>query len=113
MKIHKGDKVMVITGRYKGQKGEVVAVLPKTNQVVVEGVHVVKKHTKPSQANPKGGIVEHTKPIDASKVMALDPKTNKPARIGYQQDSKGKKTRIFKVSSFQAVKPTKKAQAKK
>lgn len=100
MKLQLKDKVMVIAGRDKGKTGTVVAVLPKANQVVVEGVGVAKRHTKPSQQNPKGGIVELTKPIDASKVMAIDPSTGRPARIGYKQTAKGKKERVFKVSSF-------------
>ena len=107
MKILRKDKVMVITGRDKGKTGEVLAVLPKSNQVVVEGVNVAKRHTKPSQAQPKGGILEITKPIDASKVMVLDPSTNKPARISYKLNQKGKKERIFKVSKFKNSKTTK------
>ena len=107
MKIVRKDKVMVITGRDKGKTGEVIAVLPKTNQVVVEGVNVAKRHTKPSQAQPKGGILEVTKPIDASKVMVLDPATNKPARVSYKQAKGGKKERVFKVSKFKNAKTAK------
>ena len=116
MKLIKKDKVLVISGKYKGKKGEIVAVLPKTNQVVIEGVNVAKKHLKPSQINPKGGIVEVTKPISSSKVMVLDPKTGKPARVGYKISASGKKERIFKVSSFKnkpATKPAKKTTTKK
>ena len=116
MKILKKDKVMVISGKYNGKKGEIVAVLPKTNQVVIEGVNVAKKHTKPSQANPKGGIIEITKPINASKVMVLDPTTGKPARVGYKISTSGKKDRIFKVSKFKNVvtkKTVKKPSSKK
>jgi len=121
MKLLKKDKVMVISGKYNGKKGEIVAVLPKTNQVVIEGVNVAKKHTKPSQSNPKGGIVEITKPINASKVMALDPVSGKPARVGYKINASGKKERIFKVSKFKNQAPkktsskpsTKKTEAKK
>ena len=107
MKIIKKDKVMVITGRDKGKTGEVLAVMPAKNQVVVEGVNVAKRHTKPSQAQPKGGIIDVTKPIDASKVMVIDPTTNKPARIAYKINQKGKKERIFKVSKFKNVKAKK------
>ena len=107
MKIIKKDKVMVITGRDKGKTGEVLAVMPAKNQVVVEGVNVAKRHTKPSQAQPKGGIIDVTKPIDASKVMVIDPATNKPARIAYKINQKGKKERIFKVSKFKNVKAKK------
>lgn len=107
MKLKLKDKVMVIKGRDKGKKGEVVAVLPKTNQVVVEGVQVVKRHTKPNAKTPRGGIVEVVKPIDAAKVMVLDPSTGRPARIGYKLDAKGNKERVFKVSPFKnkATKP--------
>lgn len=112
MKIVRKDKVMVITGRDKGKTGEVIVVLPKTNQVVVEGVNVAKRHTKPSQTQPKGGILEVTRPIDASKVMVLDPSTNKPARIAYKQVKNGKKERVFKVSKFKNTKNIKAAKPK-
>jgi large subunit ribosomal protein L24 len=115
MKIVRKDKVMIITGRDKGKTGEVIAVLPEKNQVVVEGVNVAKRHTKPSQAQPKGGIIELTKPIDASKVMVIDPTTGKPARIGYKLSAKGKKERVYKVSKFKNAKvkkETKKAETK-
>ena len=104
MKLQRKDKVLVISGRDKGRSGTVSAVLPKTNQVVVDGINVVKRHTKPSQSNPKGGILEITKPIAASKVMVLDPSSGKPARIGYKQNKDGKKERIFKVSKFKNTK---------
>ena len=112
MKLKRKDTVMVIRGRDHGKKGEVIDVLPKTSQVVVEGVNVAKRHTKPSQSNPKGGIIEMTKPIDASKVMVIDPKSGRPARIGYVIGKNGKKERIFKVSKFKnVVKPKAKASA--
>lgn len=112
MKLQRKDKVMVISGRDKGRTGTVSVVLPKTNQVVVDGINVVKRHTKPSQSNPKGGILEITKPINASKVMVLDPGSGKPARIGYKKSKDGKKERVFKVSKFKAAKPAKKVAAK-
>ncbi len=111
MKLMLKDKVKVIAGRDKGKTGEVIAVLPKTNQVVVEGVGVAKRHTKPSQSNPKGGIVELTKPIDASKVMVIDPSSGRVARVGYKLGAKGKKERVFKVSKFKNV-PAKKTAPK-
>ena len=107
MKLKKGDKVMVISGRDKGKKGEISVVLPKTNQVVIEGINTVKKHTKPSAKEPKGGIVSREKPILASKVMAIDSASGRVARIGYKKSDKGVKTRIFKVSNFKATKITK------
>ena len=110
MKLRVKDKVMVITGKYKGKTGEVIKVLPRENSVVVEGINIVKRHTKPTNQNPKGGIVEQTKPIGTSKVMVLDPKTNKPARVGYAVSKAGKKERVFKVSKFKNIKkPTTKA----
>ena len=112
MKLKRDDMVVVITGRDKGKTGKVVAVMPKLNKVVVEGVNVVKKHTKPSAKAPRGGILDVTKGIDASKVMVLDPKTGKPARIGYNVTAKGKE-RIFKVGKMAAPAKPKKAEAKK
>lgn len=100
MKLQRKDTVMVMSGRDRGKTGEIVAVLPRTNQVVIEGVNVVKRHTKPSQSSPKGGIIELTKPVKASKVMVIDPSSGRPARIGYKLDKNGKKERIFKVSPF-------------
>lgn len=108
MKVLRKDKVMVIAGRDKGKTGEVVAVLPRTNQVVIQGINVVKRHTKPSQKQPKGGILELSKPIDASKVMVIDPTSGKPSRVGYKLNTKGKKERIYKVSKFTNPKNKKK-----
>jgi large subunit ribosomal protein L24 len=98
MKLRREDKVIVIAGKDKGKTGAVTRVLPQTNQVVVEGVNLVKRHTKPSQKQPRGGILEITKPIDVSKVMVLDPHSGKPARVGFQTKADGSKERIFKVS---------------
>jgi large subunit ribosomal protein L24 len=98
MKLRKEDKVIVLRGRDKGKTGVILRVIPKENQVVVENVNVAKRHTKPSQKQPRGGILEITKPIDASKVMVLDPQTGKPARIGYEIKPDGSKERVFKVS---------------
>ena len=100
MKLKLKDKVIVIKGRDHGKTGQVIAVLPKDNQVVVEGINTVKRHTKPNAKQPKCGIVELTKPIDASKVMVIDPATGRAARIGYKTNKNGGKERIFKVSKF-------------
>lgn len=97
MKIKKGDKVKVIAGQDKGTVAEVVAVLPRSNKVVVEGVNIAKKSQKPSQINPDGGIIEKEMPIDASNVMLYDSKAKKASRVGYT-DVKGTKTRIYKKS---------------
>lgn len=95
MKIKKGDKVQVIAGNYKGTVGAVKAVFPKTERVVVEGVAIAKKHLKPTQVNPDGGIVEKEMPIHVSNVMIVDGKNNQPSRVGYKEE-KGKKVRVVK-----------------
>jgi large subunit ribosomal protein L24 len=97
MHVKKGDKVMVITGKDKGKSGVVLASFPKKDRVVVEGVNIIKKHSKPSQANPQGGIISKEAPIHVSNVMLLDPKSNEPTRVGYQ-DVNGKKVRVAKKS---------------
>ena len=104
MKLRKGDKVFVITGKDKGKTGSVSAVLPREDKVVVDGVNVVKRHTKPSQKHPQGGILEITKPIAVSKVMAVDPDTGAPSRIGYRINQDGSKERVFKPSKYKKVK---------
>ncbi|MBQ7891283.1 MAG: 50S ribosomal protein L24 [Erysipelotrichaceae bacterium] len=95
MKIKKGDQVKVITGKYKGTIGEVLQVFPKEDKVIVEGVNIAKKHLKPSQQNPDGGIVEKLLPIHVSNVMAYDSKKKVASRIGYAEE-KGKKVRVYK-----------------
>jgi len=86
MKLKKGDKVVIISGQDKGKQGTIIKVLTKTDRVVLEGEGLtkIKKHLKPSQVNPDGGIVEIEKPIHASNVMLLDPKEKTPTRIGYK-----------------------------
>ena len=94
-----GDEVVVITGSDKGKKGKIIKTLKSENKVVVEGVHIVKKHQKPT-GQDNGGIIEVERPINASNVMIIDPKTKKRTRIGHTTDSKtGKKIRIAKGSS--------------
>ena len=94
-----GDKVVVIAGSDKGKEGKIIKTLRSENKVVVEGVNVVKKHQKPT-ANENGGIIEVEKPIHASNVMIVDPKTKKGTRIGHTTDTKtGKKIRIAKKSN--------------
>ena len=82
MHVKTGDKVMVITGKDKGKKGVILASFPKKNRVLVEGVNIVKKHSKPSQMNPQGGIINQEAPIHVSNVMPIDPKTGEPTRVG-------------------------------
>ena len=97
LKIKKGDKVVVITGRDKGKTGEVKKVLPSENRVVVDGVNMVKRHTAPSAGNA-GGIVEKEASIHVSNVAYVDPKTDKPTRVGYKTLEDGRKVRFAKRS---------------
>ncbi|MDQ0177347.1 50S ribosomal protein L24 [Bacillus chungangensis] len=97
MYVKKGDKVKVITGKDKGKTGVVLASFPKKDRVLVEGVNIVKKHAKPSQDNPQGGIINQEAAIHSSNVMLLDPKTNEPTRVGYKVID-GKKVRVAKKS---------------
>jgi len=96
--VKKDDNVIVITGKDKGKKGRVIAAYPRENRVLVEGVNMVKRHTRPSQANPQGGIIEREAPIHVSNVMHIDPKSGNPTRIGYKVLDNGKKVRIAKKS---------------
>ncbi|WP_342753113.1 50S ribosomal protein L24 [Shouchella clausii] len=97
MHVKKGDKVVVITGKDKGKQGTVLEAYPKKSRVLVEGVNMVKKHAKPSQDNPQGGILNQEAPIHVSNVMPLDPKTGEVTRVGYKVEN-GKKVRIAKKS---------------
>jgi large subunit ribosomal protein L24 len=96
-KIKKGDKVVILTGKDKGREGEVVRSLPKDGKVVVSGVNMIARHTKPSQADPEGGIKRREAPIHVSNVAIKDPKTGKPARVGFEVRD-GKKVRVLKGS---------------
>jgi large subunit ribosomal protein L24 len=97
MHVKKGDKVQVISGKDKGKQGVILQSFPKNERIIVEGVNIVKKHAKPSQMNPQGGILNHEAPIHVSNVMPLDPKTGEPTRVGYETVD-GKKVRIAKKS---------------
>lgn len=96
-KIKKGDKVVVLAGKDKGREGEVVKAMPKDGKVVVSGVNMIARHTKPSQADPEGGIKRREAPIHVSNVAIKDPKTGKPARVGFEVRD-GKKVRVLKGS---------------
>lgn len=93
LKIKKNDKVKVIAGKDKGKEGKVIAVLPKKNRVIVEGVGVVKKSTKPNAQNQQGGIIEKENPIDISNVMLISDGV--ATRVGFEIKD-GKKVRIAK-----------------
>jgi large subunit ribosomal protein L24 len=97
MHVKKGDKVVVISGKDKGKQGTILSAYPKQNRVIVEGINIVKKHSKPSQLNPQGGIISREAAIHVSNVMPLDPKSGKPTRVGYKIEN-GKKVRVAKIS---------------
>lgn len=103
MKIMKNDNVVVIAGNSKGSTGKVLKVYPKLNRVIIEGVNLRKRHTKPNQAAPEGGIIEKEAPVNVSNVMLLDPKSNEPTRIGTKiiiddKTSKKKRVRVSKLT---------------
>lgn len=93
-----GDTVVVITGKDKGKTGRILAAFPKDNRVLVEGVNLVKKHTKPNPANPQGGIITKEAPIHVSNVMIADPKSGEATRIGHKTLDNGNKVRYAKKS---------------
>ncbi|MCP3029575.1 50S ribosomal protein L24 [Halobacillus sp. A5] len=97
MHVKKGDKVMVISGKDKGKQGTILEAYPKKDRVLVEGINEVKKHAKPSQDNPQGGILTQEASIHVSNVMPIDPKSGEPTRVGYKVED-GKKVRIAKKS---------------
>ncbi len=93
MKIHKGDKIKVITGKDKGRDGVIDRVYLKSNKVLIQKVNMYKKHIKKSEKMPQGGVVEVPRAIDISKIMLICPKCGKLTRIGYKVE-KNKKIRI-------------------
>jgi large subunit ribosomal protein L24 len=95
LKIKKGDTVKVIAGKDNGKEGKVVSVDQKTGKVVVEGVNMITKHTKPNAANPNGGIVQKEAPIDGSNVMLVH--NGKATRVGFDVKD-GKKVRVAKAT---------------
>ncbi|HUK59540.1 MAG TPA: 50S ribosomal protein L24 [Stellaceae bacterium] len=97
LKIKKGDKVVVISGRDKGKSGEVLRVLVAENRAVVQGVNMVKRHTRPRPGEP-GGIVEKEAAIHVSNIAHVDPKTQKPTRVGFKFLDDGRKVRFAKRS---------------
>ena len=97
LKIKKGDKVIVITGKDKGKTGEVTKVLVQENKVIVSGINIAKRHTKPSQESA-GGIISKEMPIHISNVAYVDPKTNKATRLVIKMDKDGRKVRVAKKS---------------
>lgn len=98
LNIRKGDTVKVIAGDSKGQQGKVLSVNKATNRVIVEGLNMVSKHTKPNATNTEGGIIKKEAPMHISNVMLIDPKSGKATRVGRKQDEAGKLVRVAKNS---------------
>lgn len=103
VKIHKNDNVVVIAGNDSGKTGKVLKVFPKKFRLIIEGVNIKKRHTKPTQNNPQGGIIEKEASIHISNIMLLDPKSNEPTRIGTEiildeKTGKKKRVRVSKIS---------------
>ncbi|HPR31614.1 MAG TPA: 50S ribosomal protein L24 [Prolixibacteraceae bacterium] len=96
--IKKGDTVIVVTGNSKGQKGKVLEVIREKERAIVEGVNMMKKHTKPNAANPQGGIIEREASVHISNLMLVDPKTGAPTRVGRRMGDDGKLVRYAKKS---------------
>ena len=102
LKILKNDTVEVISGKDKGKRGRVIEALPKAGRVRVEGVNKIKRHTKPNpQRNVQGGIVERENPIHVSNVALIDPKSDKPTRVGTKVMPDGSRVRVAKRSGLQ------------
>jgi large subunit ribosomal protein L24 len=100
-KIKKDDVVFVTAGKDKGRSGKVLKVLPREERVVVEGLNMVKRHVKPSMADPNGGVKETEAPLHVSNVMIRDPQTGKPTRVGFKTLADGTKVRVAKGSGVQ------------
>jgi large subunit ribosomal protein L24 len=96
--IKKGDNVVVIAGDNKGKKGRVLEIITKSDRALVEGVNMMKKHTKPNAKTPQGGIVEKEAPVHISNLMIVDAKTGKPTRVERKLNSEGKLVRFSKKS---------------
>ena len=97
LKIRKGDKVVVLTGKDKGRQGEVIRVIPAENRAVVRGINVAKRHQKQTAAQ-EGGIVSKELPVHVSNLALRDPKDGKPTRVGFKTLADGKKVRVAKRS---------------
>ena len=96
-KIRKGDRVVLLAGKDKGKQGSVLRVMPKEERVVVEGLNMVQRHTRPTQADPQGGIKPKEAPLHVSNVALVDPKTGGPTKVGFRVEG-GKKVRFAKKS---------------
>ena len=101
MKIKKGDRVRVLSGKDRGKEGVVMRAMPADGKVIVDGVNVAKKHQKPTKSTMQGGIIDKDMPIDASNVAIVSPKDGKATRVGYKIDDDGNKVRICKRTGVQ------------
>src|SRR3954471_8676104 len=108
MRIKTGDLVEVRSGKDKGRRGKVLRVIPETQRVVVEGLNVVKRHTKPrppvnaqqaARQQPSGGVIEREAPLHVSNVQLVSPASDKPTRVGYRFDDQGRKVRVARRDS--------------
>jgi large subunit ribosomal protein L24 len=97
-RIRKGDTVLVLTGTDKGRRGEVLRVLPKVNRALVQGINVATKHVKPKGIGQPGGIVQEEATIHMSNLMLIDPKSEKPTKVGYRALDGGTKVRVAKAT---------------
>ena len=97
-RIKKGDQVVVITGADRGRRGEVLQVMPKDERALVRGVRIVRRHTKPSGMGQPGGIIDKESPIHLSNLMLVDPKSDKPTKVGFRILDGGRKVRVAKVT---------------
>jgi large subunit ribosomal protein L24 len=100
-KIRKGDKVVIIAGKSKGARGQVLQVMPAVDKVVVQGVNVITKHVKPTRRNQRGGIEKREAPIHISNIMIADPKTGEPTRVRVKELEDGRKVRVAVKSGEQ------------
>ena len=98
MKIKRDDTVLIISGNDKGKRGRVLRVYPEQDRIIVEGVRMMKKHTKPTQPDPQGGIIEREASLHVSNVMLVDPKNDEPTRVGRQRLDEGRRVRVAKRS---------------
>ncbi len=96
MRVRKGDRVIVRSGKYKGHRSEVVRAIPREQKVVLEGVNVAKRHSKPTARTYQGGIIDKFMPMPVSNVSLLCRSCNEPTRVGYQVDDQGRKVRVCK-----------------
>jgi len=96
MKIQKGDRVVVLSGKDKGVEGVVERAMPDRGKVIVDGVNMARKHQAPTRADQQGGIIDKAMPIDVSNVAVVSPEDGKPTRVGFRFDDNGTKVRVCK-----------------